>query len=237
VADRAERGKPSRDPHPEKGAERGGAGGDARAEDSEEGTPQEVDREDLEGDIPKESVWRYNGGESFSDAESERGAHAASEGSEGAQGRGGGMGICGHVIGKRNEGAMTFLWVFLGGSIGAWVRYWITLAVQRRTERRAAGAFAFPWGTLTVNLLGSFLLGLSFGAAARTEWVPAFQAPLEAGVLGALTTYSTLALETHGLAQAGRRGWAAAYSLGSLALGVLAWVLGAGLMGAPLGGG
>jgi fluoride exporter len=237
LADRAERGEPPRESHAEEGAETGRAGGGARAEKAEESTPQKVDPENLEGDIPNEFSRRYNGGESFSDAESERGANAASQGGQRAQVRGGGKGSRGHDLGKGKEGEMTLLWVFLGGSLGAWARYWITLAVQRHAARGSTGEAAFPWGTLTINVLGSFFLGLSFSAAARTGWGPEFQAALEAGVLGAFTTYSTLALETTGLAQAGRRGWAVAYALGSLALGVLAWILGARLMGAPLGGG
>ena len=56
---------------------------------------------------------------------------------------------------------MTVLWVALGAAIGAPARYLTDRAVQRRHDS------VFPWGTLTVNLIGSFVLGLLSAVGAQ----------------------------------------------------------------------
>lgn len=78
---------------------------------------------------------------------------------------------------------------------------------------------AFPYGTLAVNVVGSFALGLLAGAGEVTTVV------LASGALGSLTTFSTLAVETIGLWRRSRRR-AAAYAAASLAGGVAAAYLG-----------
>jgi len=132
---------------------------------------------------------------------------------------------------------MTLLWIFLGGSIGAWARFRITTGVQRRVDRGARGAeIRFPWGTLAVNLLGSFLLGVGFAAAPAIALGADLRVAIEAGMLGAFTTFSTLAQETLGLAEVGRRRGAVGYALGSLVFGVLAWFAGVWWGGIGRGG-
>lgn len=81
---------------------------------------------------------------------------------------------------------MTVLWVFLGGMVGAPLRYLADRAVQARHDS------VFPWGTLTVNVAGCLILGGLAGAALPS---PAF-ALLGTGFCGALTTYSTFGYET-----------------------------------------
>jgi CrcB protein len=55
----------------------------------------------------------------------------------------------------------------------------------------------FPWGTLAVNLVGCFLIGLSFGWAERFAWwTPTIRLFFVTGFLGALTTFSSFAAET-----------------------------------------
>lgn len=78
---------------------------------------------------------------------------------------------------------------------------------------------AFPYGTLAVNVVGSFALGLLAGAGEVTTVI------LASGVLGSLTTFSTLAVETVGLWRRSRRR-AMAYAAASLAGGVAAAWLG-----------
>ena len=80
---------------------------------------------------------------------------------------------------------MTALLVALGASLGAPVRYLLDRAVQRRHETR------FPWGTFTVNVLGSALLGALARAAGHDATAIA-----GTGFCGAFTTYSTFAVET-----------------------------------------
>jgi fluoride exporter len=107
---------------------------------------------------------------------------------------------------------MTLLVVFLGGMIGAPVRYTLDRLVQDRTGG------AFPWGTLMVNVLGSVILGALLGAG-----VPrGLQLLLGTGACGALTTFSTLGYETVRMLEDGSLLRAALNAVGSLVLGVLA---------------
>jgi fluoride exporter len=81
--------------------------------------------------------------------------------------------------------------VMLGGSLGAASRYGISLMAAK------AWGTHFPWGTLMVNLLGCFLIGLIFALADRIRLLtPDMRLLLITGFLGALTTFSSFALET-----------------------------------------
>lgn len=82
------------------------------------------------------------------------------------------------------------LLVMLGGSLGALCRYGVSLLAARWF---GAG---FPWGTLIVNLSGCLLIGLIFGMTERGTTHPAERLFFVTGFLGALTTFSTYALET-----------------------------------------
>ena len=88
---------------------------------------------------------------------------------------------------------MTVVLILLGGALGAPARYLTDVAVQRRHRT------AFPWGTWTVNVVGSFLLGVV--AAAGPHWVVTL---VGTGFCGALTTFSTFGYETVRLARGGR---------------------------------
>lgn len=92
------------------------------------------------------------------------------------------------------------VWIFLvlaGGSLGALCRYAATLLCVRLFGTR------FPWGTLAVNLSGCFLIGLTISLARQGGFVtPAAQVFFVTGFLGALTTFSTYAMETVGFARA-----------------------------------
>ncbi len=90
------------------------------------------------------------------------------------------------------------LLIMLGGGLGALSRYGIGLLSVR------LWGVHFPWGTLAVNLIGCFLIGLIFAAADRARLLsPDLRLFLVTGYLGALTTFSTFALET---VNAGRLG-------------------------------
>lgn len=111
---------------------------------------------------------------------------------------------------------MTLVLVALGGALGAPLRFFTDRALGAR------GASVFPWGTFTVNVLGSFVLGAVVGAGLS----PGVTALVGAGFCGALTTYSTFSLETYRLIRDGSFLLAAANVAGSLAAGLLAAVLG-----------
>jgi len=86
---------------------------------------------------------------------------------------------------------MKILFVMLGGSLGALSRYGVSLLAASFLGSR------FPWGTLIVNLSGCFLIGLSFSLAERSSFMnPSMRLFFVTGYLGALTTFSTFALET-----------------------------------------
>ena len=86
---------------------------------------------------------------------------------------------------------MTLLWVALGAALGAPLRYLVDRALQTRHDS------AFPRGTLTVNVTGSFALGFLLALPAG----PVVTALVGTGFCGALTTYSTLSYETLRLTQ------------------------------------
>jgi CrcB protein len=82
---------------------------------------------------------------------------------------------------------------------------------------------AFPWGTLLVNVSGSFALGVLIGVFARRLDVPLWlQAGATVGFLGAYTTFSSLSLQVYRSAATGNLAIALANAVGSLAAGAFA---------------
>lgn len=106
---------------------------------------------------------------------------------------------------------MTLLLVAVGAAVGAPLRYLVDRAVQARHDS------VFPWGTFSVNVVGSFLLGLLTGAVPAHGGVMAL---LGTGLCGALTTYSTFGYETLRLFAARDRGHAVLNVVASLAAGL-----------------
>jgi CrcB protein len=115
---------------------------------------------------------------------------------------------------------MTLLFVCLGAAVGAPARYLADRAIRARHDTR------FPWGTFTVNVVGSLVLGVLAGVAVHHAVSPAVVAVVGAGFCGALTTYSAFGYETVRLAEHGARVLAALNVVASLAAGVGAVTLG-----------
>ncbi|AEV81482.1 chromosome condensation protein CrcB [Actinoplanes sp. SE50] len=111
---------------------------------------------------------------------------------------------------------MTVLLVAIGAAIGAPLRYVTDRYLQVRYGT------AFPWGTLTVNVTGSLILGFVLGMPLS----PTATALLGTGFCGALTTYSTFSWETLTLTRRGEQASALGYVLLSLLSGMGAATLG-----------
>jgi len=119
---------------------------------------------------------------------------------------------------------MALVLIGLGGFAGAISRYLVDGVVTDRT------AGAFPWGTLAVNLSGSFLLGLLFALTAERAILPAdIRGPVMIGFIGAYTTFSTFMLESWLLMESGSYAPAIANLVGSVLLGLVAVVAGLAL--------
>ena len=84
-----------------------------------------------------------------------------------------------------------------GGALGAMLRY----GVSGLVEKLHPGPI--PWGTIGVNVIGSFAIGLLWDVFGRIEVSPEVQGFLRVGLLGAFTTFSTYALETVVLGRGG----------------------------------
>jgi len=104
--------------------------------------------------------------------------------------------------------------VALGGAFGATARYLAGVAIARATGH------GFPWGTLTVNVFGSFLMGVLVVSLARSDGIKL--APfLVTGLLGGFTTFSAFSFDAVALYERGQAGAAVAYVLTSVALSLL----------------
>lgn len=119
---------------------------------------------------------------------------------------------------------MGFLLVCLGAALGAPARYLTDRAVQSRHDT------VVPWGTLTVNVVGSLVLGLVTGLAESHQVPEGVVLGVGTGFCGALTTYSTFGYETFRLVENGARLLATLNVVISLTAG-----LGAALIGLALG--
>lgn len=117
--------------------------------------------------------------------------------------------------------------VGVAGAVGAMLRYLTDHHMQSRHHG------PFPWGTFTVNIAGSFILGVLTGFTMITTLQPTVSAALRTGLCGALTTFSTFTYDTTRLITHGdvrTAMWNVAASLitglavGALGLGVVIWL-------------
>jgi CrcB protein len=115
---------------------------------------------------------------------------------------------------------VSLLLVITGAAVGAPLRYLSDRAIQSRHDT------VFPWGTFTVNVLGSLILGIITGAVAAGRASPQVQLALGTGLCGALTTYSTFSYETLRLLEDDARLFAAANVVASITAGLGAAFLG-----------
>ena len=92
---------------------------------------------------------------------------------------------------------MKFLFLAIGGTAGTLLRYLLSGFVSNLTKG------IFPYGTLVINLIGAFLIGIFWEMSARFEFSYEIKVFLFIGILGSFTTFSTYTLETINLFQDG----------------------------------
>jgi len=118
----------------------------------------------------------------------------------------------------------TLFLVGLGGALGAISRHLVGLGATAALGR------SFPYGTLVVNLLGSFMLGALVSWVARVDASPDIKLLVGTGLCGALTTFSTFSVESLQLLEQGHRGAALLNIALNLGLGLGAAFIGMTLL-------
>jgi len=117
-----------------------------------------------------------------------------------------------------------YLFIAIGGALGAVGRYWLMLTVERLNPG------PFPAGTFIVNVLGSLLIGVLFVVLSEKIQLAAHLRPLlMIGFLGALTTFSTFSLDAFLLIEQGHIATAVTYLLASVLVCLLAVSAGIGV--------
>ena len=113
----------------------------------------------------------------------------------------------------------SYFWIAVGSALGGMARYWCSGIVARLIGE------TFPWGTLIINVTGSFLIGAFVGLFA-TKWdLPQVaRVFLTVGICGGYTTFSTFSLDAWYLIERGQTAASTAYMLGSVILSVAALV-------------
>jgi CrcB protein len=115
---------------------------------------------------------------------------------------------------------MTYLAVAFGGALGAMSRFFVYNAF-------ISSSSTYPWATFTVNVVGSFLIGMAFVLITeRMEMGPYWRGVVTVGFLGAFTTFSTFSMDVIGLLEQGEITRAILYVLSSVVVCIIAAWLG-----------
>lgn len=109
------------------------------------------------------------------------------------------------------------LYIFLGGGTGSVLRYCVQMMMHERIL-----PYTFPWATFTVNLVGSFLIGLLYALSARFNLSPEVRLLLTAGFCGGFTTFSTFSNDGMTLLKGEFYGTFLLYTLLSITIGLIA---------------
>jgi len=107
-----------------------------------------------------------------------------------------------------------------GSFIGGIFRYLLSQFIQARLLS------TFPYGTLCVNIIGCFLIGLVFGLADRGNLTQEWRLILATGVIGGFTTFSAFSNETVSMLRDGQLWYALAYIILSIVFGLAATFIG-----------
>lgn len=107
--------------------------------------------------------------------------------------------------------------IFLGGGTGSVLRYCVQMVLHERILPHS-----FPWATFTVNIIGSFLIGLFYTLSARFNLSTEVRMLLTTGLCGGFTTFSTFSHDGLMMIKQGFYGMFILYTLLSIILGVIA---------------
>lgn len=111
----------------------------------------------------------------------------------------------------------TYFAIAVGGVFGCWARYGMTRLIEGIWGRD------FPYATLSINVLGSFLMGFLFiETLERVSMTPELRAGILTGFLGGFTTFSTFSMESILLFEQGESAMAVLYVVSSVLIGLLA---------------
>jgi fluoride exporter len=112
---------------------------------------------------------------------------------------------------------LKYVLVGMGGCLGSILRFWVSTYIGSRIGTR------FPYGTLVVNITGSFLVGLVLAfLTARTEWGSNWRYLIPIGFIGGYTTFSAFEYETLRTIQDGQMGLGLLYMATSVIIGFVA---------------
>lgn len=114
-----------------------------------------------------------------------------------------------------------FIAIFIGGGLGCVMRYAVQLLLHDRIV-----AYNFPWATFTVNIVGSFLIGLFYALSARLNLTDEIRLFLTAGLCGGFTTFSTFSNDNLAMIRQGDGLICLAYIGLSVVLGILLCAIG-----------
>lgn len=117
------------------------------------------------------------------------------------------------------------IYVFLGGGTGSVLRYCVQMALHERIV-----PYSFPWATFTINILGSFLIGLFYTLSARFNLSTEVRVLLTTGLCGGFTTFSTFSNDGLIMIKQGFYGVFLLYTSVSILVGIVA-VLAGGAFG------
>lgn len=115
--------------------------------------------------------------------------------------------------------------IFTGGGIGSVLRYAIQMFMHERIV-----AYNFPWATFTVNVIGSFLIGLFYAVSAKFNLSAEVRLFLTTGLCGGFTTFSTFSYDNLEMLRQGDGVVCMIYIALSIILGITACFLGASMI-------
>jgi CrcB protein len=117
-------------------------------------------------------------------------------------------------------GGSGFIAVGVGAVLGAWLRWWLGIALNYLNPN-------LPYGTLGANLLGGYLVGVAVQYLSQHAALPIeVRLLVITGFLGGLTTFSSFSAEAVGLLMQNRYGWAVALIMSHLAGSIIMTILG-----------